>query len=192
VSIGNAVTSIGDYSFEGCTGLTTVTIPNSVTSIGYRAFYGCTRLASLTISKSVTEIGNYAFYDCTGLTSVTCLWNVPLSASNNVFSSATYETCQLYVPIGTESAYAGVEPWSNFYNNIIGVDLSAVPEIGEDNGTKINVENGTISIVTDADVRIVSMNGTTIYSGSGEAHVNVLPGVYIVLINNTATKVVVK
>ncbi|MCR5152398.1 MAG: leucine-rich repeat domain-containing protein [Prevotella sp.] len=36
-----SVTSIGVYTFYGCTGLTSITIPNSVTSIGYQAFYGC-------------------------------------------------------------------------------------------------------------------------------------------------------
>ena len=38
-----SVTKIGWNAFEGCSGLTSVTIPNSVTSIGERAFYGCTR-----------------------------------------------------------------------------------------------------------------------------------------------------
>ena len=41
VTIGNSVTSIEDYAFSGCSGLTSITIPNSVTSIGDRAFYSC-------------------------------------------------------------------------------------------------------------------------------------------------------
>ena len=69
--IPDSVTSIGDFAFCDCTGLTSVTIGNSVTSIGNYAFYKCTGLTSITIPNSVTSIGNYAFYGCTGLTSVT-------------------------------------------------------------------------------------------------------------------------
>ena len=69
--IPNSVTSIGDFAFRGCTGLTSITIPNSVTSIGYGAFYGCTGLTSITIPESVTSIGDFAFRGCTGLTSIT-------------------------------------------------------------------------------------------------------------------------
>ena len=70
VTIGNSVTSIGKYAFWGCTGLTSVTIPNSVTSIGESAFDDCTGLTSVTIGNSVTSIGNWAFYRCSGLTSI--------------------------------------------------------------------------------------------------------------------------
>ena len=66
-----SVTSIGDYAFGGCSGLTSVTIPNSVTSIGDGAFIGCSGLTSVAIPNSVTSIGNSAFYYCGGLTSVT-------------------------------------------------------------------------------------------------------------------------
>ena len=66
-----SVTSIGNYAFYGCSGLTSITIPASVTSIAYSAFFGCSGLISVTIPESVTSIGNYAFRNCSGLTSVT-------------------------------------------------------------------------------------------------------------------------
>ena len=66
-----SVTSIGGYTFFGCSGLTSVTIPNSVTSIGKFAFSGCSGLTSVTIPNSVTSIGECAFESCSGLTSVT-------------------------------------------------------------------------------------------------------------------------
>ena len=69
--IPNSVTSIGDYAFAGCYGLTSITIPNSVTSIGNSAFVSCAGLTSITIPNSVTSIGDYAFEGCDGLTSIT-------------------------------------------------------------------------------------------------------------------------
>ncbi len=71
VVISDGVTSIGEYTFVGCTGLMSMTIGNSVTSIGNSAFRGCTGLTSVTIGNSVTSIGECAFSDCTGLTSIT-------------------------------------------------------------------------------------------------------------------------
>ena len=67
---GLPVTSIGAEAFEGCTGLTEVTIGSSVTNIGDSAFFACTNLASVTISNSVGSIEGDAFADCTGLTGV--------------------------------------------------------------------------------------------------------------------------
>ena len=82
---GCPVTSIGEASFRGCSGLTNVTIPDGVTSIGVRAFFDCSGLTSMTIPGSVTSIGNYAFYGCSGLTSVT----IPESVTS-IGSSAFY------------------------------------------------------------------------------------------------------
>ena len=69
--IPNSVTSIGDWAFAYCRGLTSVTIPNSVTRIGNYAFWSCDGLSSVTIPNSVTSIGDGAFSRCSSLTSVT-------------------------------------------------------------------------------------------------------------------------
>ena len=58
-----SVTSIGSSAFDGCSGLTSVTIPNSVTSIGSNAFANCTGLTEVTIPNSVTKIDVSAFYN---------------------------------------------------------------------------------------------------------------------------------
>ena len=66
-----SITSIGNGAFDGCSGLTSITIPSSVTSIGRSAFYECSSLTSVTIPSSVTSIGDYAFRECSSLTSIT-------------------------------------------------------------------------------------------------------------------------
>ena len=70
VIVMDGVTSIGNYAFEGCSSITSITIPSSVTSIGYWAFRGCSSLTSITIPNSVTTIGDDAFDGCSSLTSV--------------------------------------------------------------------------------------------------------------------------
>lgn len=49
--IPNSVTSIGDYAFWGCSGLTSITIPNSVSEIGDGAFDNCSALASIVVTE---------------------------------------------------------------------------------------------------------------------------------------------
>lgn len=81
------VTSIGDWAFEGCNSLTSITISDSVTSIGEGAFFNCHSLTSVTIPDSVTSIGIRTFYNCSSLTSIT----IPDSVSS--IGSSAFEGC---------------------------------------------------------------------------------------------------
>ena len=58
-TIPNGVTSIGDWAFFSCSGLTNVTIPDSVNNIGVGAFYECSGLTNVTIGNSVISIGSW-------------------------------------------------------------------------------------------------------------------------------------
>ena len=71
ITIPSSVTSLGDGCFQDCSGLTSITIPSSVTSLGDYCFPGCSGLTSITIPSSVTSLGDGCFQDCSGLTSIT-------------------------------------------------------------------------------------------------------------------------
>ena len=60
-TIPSSVTSIYDYAFETCAGLTSVTIPNSVTSIGTYAFEACSSLYKAYFLGNAPSVGSYFF-----------------------------------------------------------------------------------------------------------------------------------
>ena len=86
--IPNNITSIGNWAFNHCIGLTSVTIPNSVTTIGDGAFGGCSGLTSIIIPNNVTSISGYTFSSCSSLTSVT-IPNSVTTIGINSFSSCS-------------------------------------------------------------------------------------------------------
>ncbi|WP_170934988.1 leucine-rich repeat protein [Prevotella sp. P3-122] len=108
VTIPNSVTSIGDWAFFRCSGLTSVTIPNSVTSIGKSAFSFCRGLISVTIPNSVTSIGVAAFFKCSSLTSVT----IPNSVTSIGEDAFVYCSSlkSIIIPPGTKQKFARFLP----------------------------------------------------------------------------------
>ena len=68
--IPESISSLGNYAFKNCTGLTNLTLSDNITSIGSNAFYGCTGLTELILPDNLISIGNNAFYGCQGLTNI--------------------------------------------------------------------------------------------------------------------------
>ena len=121
-----SVTSIDEYAFCDCSGLTSVTIPKSVISISEYAFYGCSGLTSVTIPNSVTSIGVCAFCGCSGLTSVT-IPNSVTSIGGHAFTGTPWYDNQ---PDGL--VYAGLVAYK--YKGTMLAE------------TQINLSNGTTGI----------------------------------------------
>lgn len=122
------VTTIGDYAFYYCQGLTSLSIPYKVTTIGVCAYYGCSGLTSITIPGSVTSIGNSAFYDCYHITEVTVENPVPVSITSSTFSNSA--NAILYVPQGSKAAYEAADYWKEF-KEIVEITKSSYLEVAD-------------------------------------------------------------
>ena len=118
------VTEIGEGAFLNCRGLTNFTIPSGVTSIGHGAFFCCYGLISLTIPSSVTAIGSRAFNDCSGLTSIYAYMEKLPETGSNLFLGCDEKKCTVYVPKGTYDDYFVSE--FGFFSHIVEFDATGI------------------------------------------------------------------
>ena len=162
--IPNSVTSIGNYAFYNCSGLTSVTIPSSVTTIGWSAFSGCSGLTSVTIPNSVTSIGNYAFSRCSGLTSVT----IPNSVTS--IGNYAFDCCSGLTSVTIPASVTSIGEYA-FYNcsGLTSVTIpNSVTSIGSSafrgcSGlTSVTIPNSVTSIGNEAFKNCSGLTSVTI------------------------------
>ena len=143
------VTSIGDWAFDGCYGLTSVTIGNSVTTIGKGAFKCCNVLTSVTIPNSVTKIGNQAFYDCRGLTRIDAYPNPEkVSTGWDAFLGVPKDGT-LHVLPKYLSAYRTASEWEDFTN--IKGDLIEIGDINLDGEVNVTDETTLVNMIANGE-----------------------------------------
>ena len=157
------VTSIGWHAFEGCSGLTSVSIPNSVTSIGDSAFSYCSNLETIyfngteakwkTISKGSswdinagkdTAKGKYTLvFLCTGYTvsgTATSFGSQTDNVTIQLIRSGTSEAAYEAVVQGNESNYSIENVESGTYTLRVSkknhVTREYIVTIGDDNFTQ--------------------------------------------------------
>ena len=108
----SSITTIGDYAFESCKNIFTMTIPYGVTSFGYGAFRYCTSLKFLTIPSSVNKFGNYAFVGVENLEHLTVNIKTPPAIASDYFKNV--KRWYLFVPHDAQDAYRQAPTWKNW------------------------------------------------------------------------------
>jgi hypothetical protein len=152
----------------------------------------CAVMETVEFGENVTSIKNGAFKKGTAIRDVISHSAMP-PTTDDTFSNETYLDGVLYVPEASIEAYQVAAGWKNFWEFKQLSEYNSVNEIAVDNGDDaIFVDNGVISVNSDRQVRIVATNGSTVYGGRGATRVSVAPGIYVVIIGNTAHKVAVR
>ena len=125
---------IGDYTFYGCSVLTSLTLPSGLTEIGEGAFAACSGLTSLTLPSGVTEIGAWAFSGCSGLTSIYVYTEKLPDMGRDVFDGCDAKKCTVYVPKGTYYDYWLSE--FGYFENIVEFDPTGINNVITSNDAK--------------------------------------------------------
>ena len=118
ITISDSVTSIGEYAFQNCSSLDSVTFQaGSQCEIGESAFRYCSSLVSVEIPSSVTSIGNDAFFGCSKLSTVKVEAVIPPTLGVYVFDS-TDAGLKIQVPSDLVEKYKDAGNWSAYEDKI--------------------------------------------------------------------------
>ena len=157
VSIGDGVTSIGDFAFYSCPNLVDVAIGNGVTTIGTSAFHWCNALKTIIIGSSTASIGESAFCDCSSLKDVYCLAEDLPSTKSTSLDSRYLSQMILHVPATAIDTYLYASPWGAFgkFVKITEDELikCATPVIGFSDG-KVVFSCKTKGVAYKSEVRV--------------------------------------
>ena len=118
LQIKNDTRIIAGDAFDGCTGLTSITIPNSVTIIGSGALSE-TGLTSIAIPNSVSTIDNYAFSRCTDLSTIT------IPESITTISAGTFEGCSGLTSVNIPNSVTSIKNMA--FQNCSGLTSIIIP-----------------------------------------------------------------
>ena len=174
VSIDDGVTSVGNYAFDGLTGVKNIALGNTISRIGIAAFRGC-GIYTLSLPDSLTRIRANAFENCDSLFSVF----IPASVTD--IQGGAFADCNVLSHFSVSednSLYCAIDDVL-FSNN--GKSLIAFPE-GKGNTAPAegvayySIPDGTTCIETSAFMGNASLQSVDFPAGLLEIGNNAFAG----------------
>ena len=103
-------------------------IPEDVSAIKDYTFNGCTSITKVTMHNRVTSVGASTFSECFNLKEIYCKSNIPPTCYSTTFTYYKNGTfypleCKIYVPHESVEAYKSAEGWSKYASYIEGYDF---------------------------------------------------------------------
>lgn len=192
LTIPGNVTEIGAGAFKYAK-FEQVAIPDAVKNIYIETFNHCVNLKNINLGNGVIEIWDVAFSDIADNAEIHIDAVTPPKISNYAFSSNGY-TAKVFVPYGTSEDYRS--KWSTF-SELTFVEMEPGQTSGVSVGkapTELHVEcnHGCLYATAASVIRIYSISGTLVHSGSGVVNVPLPAGVYLVKSGTDVVKILVR
>ena len=191
LTIPGNVTEIGAGAFKYAK-FEQVAIPNAVKNIYRETFDHCVNLKSINLGNGVIEIWDDAFRDIANNAEIHIDAVTPPKISNYAFSSGY--TAKVFVPYGTSEDYRS--KWSTF-SELTFVEMEPGQTSGVSVGkapTELHVEcnHGCLYATAASVIRIYSISGTLVHSGSSIVNVSLPAGLYLVKSGTDVVKILVQ
>ena len=180
--IPSSTSAIGNWAFEGCTGLTDITLPTGVITLGDYAFSNCENLTNIELPNTLTEINSHAFGSCSSLACII------IPASVNHIGFAAFQGCSNLTSINLPDAITAID--DAIFQYCSSLEDIVIPEtvtyIGEEafanclGLTEIEIPSATTFIGSGAfrdctNLTSIVMNNTDGYSLSSGVFGSVSP-----------------
>ena len=158
--------TVGTFAFSNCPDLVEVVFCEGVTTCLSNTFRYCTSLKYVTLPTTMTSIGLNAFRGCTALERVVCKASTPPTTTGTQTFSAKGQA-DLFVPIGTVSAYQSADIWKDFKS------ISEMP-------TEVIIDGITYHLNDDGTATVIAGDYSSLTRVAIPAEVTTLSGTYSV------------
>ncbi len=182
-------TELSAEAFNDFNLMDTLVLPENLEKINYKAVANCVNLKEVEIPATVTNIEDSAFAFCNQMTTMKVKAVIPPAIEAKTFENVD-RTIPVYVPDGSVADYKAHIYWKEF--NIVGDGVASTSaDIVEAEELSFVQHGNTLVFGEEQEVKVFSIAGICVFSGMAR-EVNIeKAGVYVVVTEGAATKIIV-